>query len=86
MILRHSQLNLLAVGFFFVPQSNFNRKSDRELISHSLVWAAYLTIYGNEASQQQNNQRLATAYQCIGEYSLVDMKVVPFPEGSGMRP
>ena len=40
------------------------------IISHSLVWEAYLTIYGNEASERQNNQRLATAYQCIGEYSL----------------
>ena len=27
-------------------------KSDKDLISHSLVFVAYLTIYGDEASQR----------------------------------
>ena len=31
--------------------NNFILKSDRELIDHSLVWVAYLAIFGIEGSE-----------------------------------
>ena len=41
--------------------SKFNRRSDRDLIRHSLMWLAYPTIYGDEAIQQYNNQCLVSS-------------------------
>ena len=46
----HANLHKLAASK--LRDGNFNHRFDRELISYSLVWVAYLTIYGDEGNQR----------------------------------